>query len=59
MASTPTPTVEKASSQAITALVLGIVAFLCCQLAGPVAWYLGNQELRSINEGRSPRAAWR
>jgi hypothetical protein len=58
MASTPTPTatVEKASSQAITALVLGIVGFLCCQLAAPVAWYLGTQELRAINEGRSPRA---
>jgi hypothetical protein len=56
MASTPTPAVEKASSQAITALVLGIVGFVCCQLAAPVAWYLGNQELRSIREGRSSPA---
>ena len=47
---------ESASSQAITALVLGILGVLACQLLGPFAWYLGNQELRAIREGRSPRA---
>ncbi len=47
---------ESASSQAITALVLGILGLLACQLLGPFAWYLGNQELRAIREGRSPRA---
>ena len=47
---------ESASSQAVTALVLGILGVLACQLLGPIAWYLGNQELRAIREGRSPRA---
>lgn len=47
---------ESASSQAITALVLGILGVLACQLLGPFAWYLGNQELQAIREGRSPRA---
>ncbi len=56
MATTPTPAVDKASSQAVTALVLGILGILCCQICGPIAWYLGNQELRSISEGRSPAA---
>jgi cellobiose-specific phosphotransferase system component IIC len=56
MATTPTPAVDKASSQAVTALILGILGILCCQLLAPIAWYLGNQELRSIKEGRSAAA---
>ncbi|HVF59431.1 MAG TPA: DUF4190 domain-containing protein [Thermoanaerobaculia bacterium] len=54
MATTAAP--DKPSSQAVTALVLGILSFVCCQILGPVAWYLGNQEQRSIREGRSPAA---
>ncbi|MFQ5351173.1 MAG: DUF4190 domain-containing protein [Thermoanaerobaculia bacterium] len=33
-------------------LVLGIVGLLCCNLLGPVVWYMGKQELRGIAEGR-------
>lgn len=33
-------------------LVLGIVGLLCCPFVGPVAWYMGRQELRGIAEGR-------
>ncbi|HEX7181776.1 MAG TPA: DUF4190 domain-containing protein [Thermoanaerobaculia bacterium] len=47
---------ESASSQAITALILGLAGFFFCQLLGPFAWYLGNQEVRAIREGRSPKA---
>ena len=47
---------DKPSSQAVTALVLGILGFVCCQILAPIAWYLGNQEQRSIREGRSPAA---
>jgi hypothetical protein len=48
---------EKPSSQAVTALVLGILGVVqCCPLLAPIAWYLGNQELRSIREGRSSAA---
>lgn len=47
---------ESASSQAITALILGVLGFFTCQLLGPFAWYLGNQELQAIREGRSPKA---
>ena len=54
MATTAAP--DKPSSQAVTALVLGILSFVCCQILGPVAWYLGNQEQRSIREGRSSAA---
>lgn len=46
---------ESASSQAITALILGIVGFFFCQILGPFAWYVGNQEIQAIREGRSPR----
>ena len=54
MAATAAP--DKPSSQAVTALVLGILSVVCCQILGPVAWYLGNQEQRSIREGRSSAA---
>ena len=39
-------------SQAATALVLGILSIVICQLLGPVAWKLGSDELRAIVEGR-------
>jgi hypothetical protein len=52
----PPPPAQSASSQAVTALVLGILGIVCCALMGPVAWYLGNQETQAIREGRSPVA---
>lgn len=52
---TPQPP-QSASSQAVTALVFGILSLVCCALMGPVAWYLGNQETAAIREGRSPAA---
>lgn len=33
-------------------LVLGIVGLLCCNLLGPVVWYMGKQEMQGIAEGR-------
>ena len=48
---------QSASSQAITALVLGILGVVtCCGILSPIAWYLGSQEQRAIREGRSPAA---
>ncbi|HEX9668624.1 MAG TPA: DUF4190 domain-containing protein [Thermoanaerobaculia bacterium] len=48
---------DKPSSQAVTALILGILGLpTCCWLPAPLAWYLGSQELRSIREGRSSAA---
>lgn len=47
---------QSSSNQAITALVLGILGIICCGFLAPVAWYLGNQELKAISEGRSPAA---
>lgn len=44
---------EKASSQAVTALVLGILGLLCCPILGPIAWYMGNQERKAVRERRS------
>ena len=38
--------------QAVTALVLGILSIVVCQLLGPVAWKLANDELRAVAEGR-------
>jgi TRAP-type C4-dicarboxylate transport system permease small subunit len=40
--------------QAVTALVLGILSIVVCQLLGPVAWKLANDELKGIAEGRRP-----
>jgi hypothetical protein len=47
---------QKGSNQALTALILGIVGIVCCQLVGPIAWYLGSQETKAIREGRSSPA---
>jgi hypothetical protein len=54
----PTPQQPSASTQAIVALVVGLVGVMtCCGMPlAPVAWYLGNQELKAISEGRSPAA---
>jgi uncharacterized membrane protein YjgN (DUF898 family) len=47
---------QSASSQAITAFVLSILGIVCCGLLAPISWYLANQELQAIREGRSPVA---
>jgi hypothetical protein len=47
---------SKPSSRATTALVLGILGFVCCQLCAPFAWYTGSQELKAIKSGQSPAA---
>lgn len=39
------------SSQATTVLILGIVGIIF-SIVAPVAWILGQQELRAIDEGR-------
>lgn len=44
------------SSRATTALVLGILGFLCCQLCAPFAWYMGKKEVQAIKDGNSPAA---
>ncbi len=41
-----------ATGNATLILVLGIVGILCCNLLGPVVWYMGKQELQGIAEGR-------
>lgn len=40
------------SSQATTALILSIVGIVCCAVAAPVAWYMGNTEVQAIDAGR-------
>jgi len=50
------PGQPSASTQAITALVLGMLSLVCCPLLGPVAWYLGDQESKAIAQGRAPAA---
>lgn len=39
-------------SRATTVLVLGILGFVCCTILAPIAWYLGNDEVRAIDAGR-------
>ena len=49
------PTGTGASTQALTALIVGILGIVsCCYLLSPVAWYIGSQEIKAIREGRSP-----
>lgn len=42
------------SSRASTVLVLGILSIICCGPLGPIAWYMGNQELHRIRIGYLP-----
>jgi mannose/fructose/N-acetylgalactosamine-specific phosphotransferase system component IIC len=50
------PASASASREAVTALVLGILGIVCCGFVAPVAWYLGQNELRAIREGRGSAA---
>ncbi|HYX25774.1 MAG TPA: DUF4190 domain-containing protein [Thermoanaerobaculia bacterium] len=47
---------QSASTQAVTSLILGILGVICCGLIAPIAWYIGNQELKAIQSGASPVA---
>lgn len=42
------------SSQATTALVLGILGIVICGFLAPFAWNIGNKELAAIDSGRRP-----
>lgn len=39
-------------SEAVTALVLGILGFVACQLLSPFAWQIGKRELEAMDAGR-------
>jgi uncharacterized Tic20 family protein len=39
-------------SQAVLALILGIVSVLLLSILGPFAWWLGGKEKKAIDEGR-------
>lgn len=53
----PIATAPAASSnRATTALILGIVGVVCCGLAAPFAWVMGNKELEAIRAGLAPAA---
>jgi hypothetical protein len=53
----PAATTSGTSSRATTALVLGILGVVCCQLCAPFAWYMGSKELKAIKSGASPQSA--
>jgi hypothetical protein len=50
------PASPAASREAVTALVLGILGITCCGFLAPVAWYLGQNELRAIRLGQASAA---
>lgn len=52
----PPGAADKASSRATTALILGILGFVCCQLCAPFAWYMGKEETKAIKAGQSSAA---
>jgi len=52
----PPPAAQGSSSQATMALVLGIVGIVCCGLAAPVAWWMGQKELAAIDAGTNPES---
>jgi hypothetical protein len=42
------------ASRATTVLVLGILSVMLCCVMGPIAWSMGNEELRRIDAGQAP-----
>lgn len=50
----PDPSQYPETSQAVTALVLGILGLVTCPVLGPFAWQIGQKELDAIDEGRRP-----
>jgi hypothetical protein len=54
----PPPAAPQAgsSSQATISLVLGIVGIVCCGLAAPFAWWMGQKEIAAIDAGASSEA---
>jgi len=47
-----TPIQYPEASESTTALVLGILGLIVCGILGPFAWYIGNKEVKAIDEGR-------
>jgi hypothetical protein len=45
------------ASRATTVLVLGILSLALCAVMGPIAWSMGNEELRRIELGQTPGLA--
>lgn len=39
-------------SQSLTVFILGLLSIILCQVLGPFAWKMGNDEVRAVNEGR-------
>jgi hypothetical protein len=37
-----------------TVLVLGILSLVVCAIMGPIAWSMGNEEIRRIDAGQAP-----
>lgn len=47
------PAVKADNKQALWSLILGIVGIVCCNLAAPVALYLGRAEVKAVDAGLS------
>lgn len=52
----PAPAAAGASGKAIAILVLAIVGLVCCPATAPVAWVMGQQEIRAVQRGEAPAA---
>ncbi|HEV8630442.1 MAG TPA: hypothetical protein VGV61_09005 [Thermoanaerobaculia bacterium] len=55
-ASPAPPAAAPASGRAIAILVLAIAGLLCCPLTAPVAWVMGQMELKAVAAGTAPQA---
>lgn len=50
----PMPTGYQLAPRHSTVLVLGILSLTVCSLMGPIAWVMGNEELRRMDSGITP-----
>ena len=42
------------ATRGTTILVLGILSLVVCGVMGPIAWVMGNEDLRQIDSGNAP-----
>jgi len=42
------------ATRGTTILVLGILSIVVCSVMGPIAWVMGNEDLRQIDSGSAP-----
>ena len=50
----PPPVGMRDSNRGIISIVLGVLGIVCCQIFGPIAWWMGAAEIKAARAGEVP-----